>query len=934
MKRKAAQVLLSVVLLTGLGIGLVGYGAEDLAELHVTKIFLDPPSTIVRGQVVEIYTRISNTGHRSADDFAIGFYYRPVGSAGWTLAERRDEISLAPSQQDFLETKFNLATQEMDLGSYEVRIVADMANEIPEIDELNNELVTTMTLVESGLGLPDLQADTLEYERSNPSTTDDSLPWNVSTTIRNEGESQSGPFSVVFLVNGVEFDRKFEFVLPVGGSKTLVGVLDPFELGLRAGTHSVSVIVDMDEQVVEQDEGNNIISGSLTLLSPELLPKGLAFDKSIVRLDEEVRVSAEVCNVGEGAATSVEVAFYANHIRFGTAEIDLLGQGQVASVEAILDPEKAGIDDAPAVYEIRVVVDPDDLHNELDEANNEMARTLTILEAGIRRPEIHPESLELTPASPAEIGRSQTVTLRSVIKNTGRADADGLHVGFYYRVKGGLRWNPLSCADGVSCGEVLLQAGEQATLVGTLSLAGLNLQPGIYEVRVATDPEDAIEELDELNNELVTTLTLLASRRPDLAVAIESIEPLGSLQIGQTARVTASVTNVGESASNATTLRLSYCELSGTSTGQQVSCADPGGFDTLGILPDSNVSIPALGIGESHTVLVNVETVFMAPGQYQVRAQVDPSNLVAEQDEIAGAVAAQNNVAARNIIVLGADLVPVSGSFRMDPDGVIDQSTVEAVDFAVTIQNAGEVAAGQFYVTFGLFRIVEGAMLPVEVQSCFDNGQECGGLPYFGRVQVSGLGARSQLAVGCTLNLAAEDLEEGQYIVQAYVDRASLADPLSVALDEGNVEEHNETNNSAELILTLLGEVCVNCDPDEPVEGGADFELRFPQMRAKPDDIRVYAQVFNLGEGGPQTVEVVFTVTRPSGLVVARSGPIQNIDPLLPGESVFVGTRFFEGTDFYGPLALGDTLHLSVEILTPDGTPANNVGERVTIVRE
>ena len=919
MKRKAAQVLLSLVLLTGLGIGLVVHGAEDLAELHVTKIFLDPPSTVVRGQVVEIYTRISNTGQRSADDFSIAFYHRPLGSSGWTLVELKDEISLAPSQQDFLETKFSLETQDLDLGTYEVRIVADMANEIPEIDELNNELATTMTLVESGLGLPDLQIDTLEYERSNPATIDDSLPWNVSTTIRNQGEAQSGPFSVVFLVNGVEFDRKFEFVLPIGGSKTLVGTLDPYSLGLGAGTHSITVIVDPEEQVVEQDEANNTIIGALTLLSPELSPKGIAFDKSIVRLDEEVKVTAQICNVGEGAASRVEVAFYADHIRFGTAEVDLLGQGQVASVEAILDPEKVGIDDAPAVYEIRIAVDPNDIHNELDEANNGMARTLTILPAGERLPEVHPESLELTPASPAELGRTQNITLRSIIKNTGRADAIGLDVVFYYRVKGGLRWTPLQCADGVGCSGLNLSAGQQAALVGTLPVAGLNLQPGIYEIRVATDPENLIGEVDELNNGLVTTLTLLASRRPDLSVVIEDIEPAGSLQVGQTARVSVAVTNIGESASKETTLRLSYCQQTGT--GQQAGCSDPSLFESLGILPDSIFSIPALDIGESRTILANVETILMSPGQYQIRAEVDPSNVVAEQDELIGTSFAPNNVAARNVIILGPDLAPVIGTFVMDPAGIVDQSLVDQVEFAVTVQNAGDVAAGSFFVTFGLFRVIEGALEPVVVQTCYDSGQECGDLPYFGRVEVSGLGARSQLAVGCTLDLAEEELEPGQYVVQAYVDRSSLADPISVAIDEGNVEEHNETNNLAELVLTLIGEPGPEPEPDPD---GADLALRYPQMRAKPSDIRAYAQVFNLGEESVETVEVLITVMDADGLIIAQHGPVQNVDTLLPGRSVFVATRFFEGVDYVGAIPLGTKLTLVIELLTPDTNPEEN----------
>jgi len=931
MKRKAALVVLSTVLLSGLVVGLVGHGAEDLSELHVTKIFLDPPSTIVRGQVVEIYSRVSNTGHRSADGFVIGFFYRPRGYARWILAGRLEEVSLAPSHQDFLEVKFTMETGDMDLGAYEVRIVADLENEIPEIDELNNELATTMTLVDSGLGLPDLQADRLLYERSNPAAKDDSLPWNVHTTILNSGESQAGPFSVVFLVNGTEFDRKFEFILPVGGTKTIIGELDPFTLGLDSGTYTITVIVDPDEQVIEQDERNNVITGALTLLSPELCPRSLAFDKSIVRLDEEVKVSAEICNEGEGAAGNVEVGFYANHIRFGSAKIELLGQGQVALVNAILDPERVGLVDAPAVYEIRVVVDPNDLHNELDEANNEIARTLTILEAGVRKPEAHPESLELTPASPAELGRSQTLTLRSVIKNTGRAAAEGLDVGFYYRVKGGLRWNPLLCGDGVSCSELTLPAGAQVTVIGTLPVERLNLQAGIYEVRVVSDPANLIDELDELNNDLVTTLTLLASRRPDLKVEIAPIEPGGTLQSGQTARVTAMVSNIGESASDATTLRFSYCEILETGTASQpLACSNLGEFGALGLLPDSIVQVPPLGIGESVSVLVNIETAFLLPGQYRIQAQVDPDGLVDEQDEIAGSTAAPNNTAVQSLLVLGADLVPVGGSFAMDPGSLVNQDQTDEIEFSVTVANHGVLAAGRFFVTFGLFHVTEGTPTPVVLRDCCSDDFDCAGLPYFGKVEVPGLGAGATLPLSCSLVLTDQGLEPGEYIVQAYVDRSRIeTGPIDLTLDEGNVAEHNELNNMAELPLTIVG----GPTDARPNGGqvGSDLSVDVASGRAKPYQISAYGLISNVGgaNSGPFSVEIL--VTLPSGqtlrsVQVASSG-------VTAGEQITVGVTFSRGTDFAETLAVGEIFHITVRIIGDDGNVANNVATRSLGVR-
>jgi subtilase family serine protease len=212
-RRMMRKVVLAVaVLLLGLSIGLVGQGMEEYAELHVTKITLDPPSTVIRGAQVEVHARVMNTGTRSADRFDIGFFYRLQGRSGsWILLDKVEGANLAPSQQDFLDVTFNMDTLDMELGTYEIRIVADLTDEIPEVDELNNELRTTMTLVSSSLGLPDLQPVELVYASTNPGSDDDMLPWNVTTSITNLGEEQAGPFSVVFLIDGTELTRPCPF---------------------------------------------------------------------------------------------------------------------------------------------------------------------------------------------------------------------------------------------------------------------------------------------------------------------------------------------------------------------------------------------------------------------------------------------------------------------------------------------------------------------------------------------------------------------------------------------------------------------------------------------------------------------------------------------------------------------------------------------------
>ena len=123
---KKATLVVTVALLAGLAVGLSGQTLHGLAELHVQKIVLDPPSAVTRGEDVQIYARITNTGTRSADSFSVGFFYRSAREGEpWILLGLLDEEHLGPSQQDFLEVTYEISTADMDLGSYEVKVVAD-----------------------------------------------------------------------------------------------------------------------------------------------------------------------------------------------------------------------------------------------------------------------------------------------------------------------------------------------------------------------------------------------------------------------------------------------------------------------------------------------------------------------------------------------------------------------------------------------------------------------------------------------------------------------------------------------------------------------------------------------------------------------------------------------------------------------------------------
>jgi len=359
MGRKAGVVVL--ILFLGLVIGLAGAGGEGgLPELHLQKIVLEPSSPVVRGEMVQVRAWVMNTGGRPAGEFKVEFFYRPQDGESWTSFHVVVISNLAPSQQEALEVTDDgraivIDTADLELGTYEIRVVADSNNQIPEEDETNNELVTTLSVLPSRLGLPDLQPMTLEIEPPSPSSGQLVV---VSTEIGNMGDKDAGPFRVAFLVDDQEFDSASLEGLAAGATVIAQGALDPYALGLGPGSHRLLVVVDADGQIEEQDEANNELGAALTIQGAELHPTSLKLDRPLLRLDGRAIVSAKVVNTGKGIAESVEVGFYIDGMQFALAQLGPLGPGEEIIAQGELIPARSELGLTPGAHELRVVVDP------------------------------------------------------------------------------------------------------------------------------------------------------------------------------------------------------------------------------------------------------------------------------------------------------------------------------------------------------------------------------------------------------------------------------------------------------------------------------------------------------------------------------------------------------------------------------------------------
>ncbi len=768
-------------------LGLVVEGAEGLPEFNLRKIVLEPPSAVTRGEVVTVRAWVINTGERPAGEFKAEFFYR-LKSEGesWKSFHTVLIPNLPPSQQDALEIKDDghtiaLDTSTLELGAYEIRVVADSNNQIPEGDEMNNELTTTLTLLPSRAGLPDLQPVFVAFDPPSPASGELIV---VSCEVRNTGAKDAGPFRVAFLVDGREFDGTSLETLPAGASVAAQGALDPYALGLGPGSHTVRVRVDSGTQLEEQDEANNELVASLSIQGAELRPLGLEFDRSLVRLDERVTVSSRIKNAGRGGAEAVEVAFFVGGVPFALASLGPLGPGDEAIAQGELVPSRLDLGLVPGAHEVRVVVDPHNLIPELDEANNELVKSLTIFAEEPKLAELHPESLELNLPSPVELGKADAVTVSSVITNTGKAQASGFGVEFGWRVKGTLRWEAVPCRDPAGCGGLILVPGAELKVEGTLPVS--TALPGIYEVRVVVDPHEGcdllscsdvgnVAEVDETNNALATTLTLLSPRLPDLTVDPSSpleVTPVSPVRRGQTLRVLANLTNLGDTDAGPFEVEFSYAYI------PQPSAS---GVAPLGITAEPSsctrfaaVSLRGLAVGKKVQVQGLLETIDLRPGNYLIRVTIDP----ALPDRAAGAVREKvetNNILEVLIVVQGPDLAPVS--LDLAPASPVAQG--DPVVLRAAVVNLGVEPAGRFHVAFSWCKVTAKPGYAPEV-TCAT----------VGTVSFPGIAVATPEPAEWTLDTSA--LEPGEYLVRVVVD------------PEDAVEEQDEQNNELAAPLVVI----------------------------------------------------------------------------------------------------------------------------------
>lgn len=472
---------------------------------------------IHQGDTITVASQIENIGKKSAKSFTVGFF---IDDLRFDTFYYKDEEGLRKNETT--KAQGTLDTTDLPPGDYTLRVFVDPDDHIPELDEANNVISMPLVIKEPRPRRPELHPTELIFDPPSPVRGGRTVI--VRAAVWNTGNIDAERFQVE-LAYGQEGQTWTPFAvqdlpsLPRGGKEVVEAQLNT--MGLTVGvTYRIRVLVDPREEVAELDEGNNALIAALSLVAPAIPPitganlklRALTLSPpSPVARGTRVQVCAEVANTGQGAAGEFLVEFLYRRDQagpftpFASPSVPGLEVGRSITVCEVFDTDKLPL----GSYEIKVIVDPGNWVQELDETDNELVRTLIISQA-VRRPDLHPVGLSFEPPPP--VGQGEPVRVCVEVANLGTVAAGQFTVSYAYLLDSYVQFATAAVPG--------LGGGERIELCRVLDTSGL--MPGTYEIKIVVDPDNRVAEGNEANNELVAYLTIVAPFPPTPQLVLQT----------------------------------------------------------------------------------------------------------------------------------------------------------------------------------------------------------------------------------------------------------------------------------------------------------------------------------------------------------------------------------------------------------------------------
>ncbi len=484
------------------------------------------------------------------------------------------------------------------------------------------------------------------------------------------------------------------------------------------------------------------------------------------------------------------------------------------------------------------------------------------------RPELHPLSLTVTPASPVKLGES--VTLKVGVENRSQravTDSGRFSLGFYYRTLGDLQWERLPEEVTFGTGLKSTEVKNASIQFSTLALKNLPKEKTefVVELRALVDYKNEVDEQDERNNQIATAVTLRVTTtvgKPDLSpielrfdclpASVSPCPAAGISQDIQAIQIMATIANLSDSLFEGTlNAKFRLCRVN-TAT-KPSRCDTPeipaleSDKDVVTLEPQASQTCKERGqqaglcaarrtlLFPSSGDLLKGGRLSVSPGTYRVEVQIGTN--VEEVDK-------GNNFLVGFFTIPGPELRPTG--IRFEPSIIRERGILTVY---VTVKNEGRLnQEGRFKVRFTVN------------QHEFSETGDIVELPE----GLTGLNAGAEQVFKATLMADRFKLQRNQSaLIQAQVDPDNI------------VSEQDESNNTIESKLTVLESApmlaelrpkALLLNPLSPVEKETLSQTTFAQP-GKAQTVRITAKLINTGEANAASVRACFSY-KPSTSVV------------------------------------------------------------------
>ncbi|MFN2202119.1 MAG: CARDB domain-containing protein [Caldilineaceae bacterium] len=601
--------------------------------VSASNIGLKPPAP-TDGQQVSVQVAVFNHGEAGARDVVVQVMDITEGNPS-PVGAPQVIPRVAAGTSGTVVVAYDTAGKQ---GDRMLQVTADPNNFIQETDETDN--AADKTIVVAAPPAPNLVAlaSNVEFDPADPQDGDLVA---VRATVINNGTATAADIVVQLIdVTGGQAEQ-------IGQSR-LIDSLGAAESGTvevqydttgKQGVRNIQFVIDPNNTIAESNESDNKTAASLTVAPPPgpnlvMQESGITFTPAEPTDGTEVTISAKVLNDGTLDSGKVEVAFF---------DVSTGSPQAIGSTQVIVSIPAGGSEKASVTYDttgkegertIQVVVDPDDKVAEMDEDDNQAETTLTVLpveEEPGEQPNltITSDDIAFEPESPAP---GDLVTVTATISNTGGADASDVVVRFLDSTDD----EPVQIGDDQTVSSIA--AGDSGSASVTYDTTDLS---GERSITVQVDPDGAIDESNEDDNEASATLTLgggdgesapgqnepvdgepgdanannaeARGSRPNLVVSALGGAPTVSMQDG-VLTVAALIRNVGDEEARDVTVAIA---------------ADPADA----VIPlDAPLAATSLAPGDE----IRVEARYGADsgaGLYSFRVVADPDDRVRELDE-------------------------------------------------------------------------------------------------------------------------------------------------------------------------------------------------------------------------------------------------------------------------------------------------------------